>query len=47
VGCHQDLAGGHEEGTVAITESDRILGTLRRGTGAERRLFALKGPEKS
>jgi len=32
---------------MAITESDRILGTLRRGTGAERRLFALKGPEKS
>ena len=31
VGCHQDFAGGHEEGTMAITESDRILGTLRRG----------------
>jgi hypothetical protein len=35
VGGHQDLAGGHEEGTVAITESDRILGTLRCGSAAE------------
>src|ERR1017187_8852393 len=28
VGGHQHPAGGHEEGTVAITESDRIFGTL-------------------
>ena len=35
VGGNRDLAGGHEEGTVAITESDRILGTLRCGSAAE------------
>src|SRR6266851_9007828 len=31
VGGHQDLAGGHEEYTVAITQIDRILGPLRCG----------------
>ncbi len=31
VGGHQDLAGGHEEDTVAITQIDRILGPLRCG----------------
>ncbi len=36
VGGHQDLAGGHEENTVAITQSDRILGTLRCGSAAYR-----------
>jgi hypothetical protein len=35
VGGHQNLADGHEEGSVAITESDRILGTLRCGSAAE------------
>ncbi len=39
VGGHQDLAGGHEEGTVTITESDRILRTLRCGVSC--RLGAL------
>jgi len=43
VGGHQDLAGGHEEGTAAITESDRILGTLRCGSAADRRIFAVNG----
>jgi NAD(P)-dependent dehydrogenase (short-subunit alcohol dehydrogenase family) len=34
-GGHQGLADGHEEGTVAITESDRFLGILRCGSTAE------------
>ncbi len=34
-GGHQDPVGGHE-GTVAITESDRILGTLCGVLAAER-----------
>jgi hypothetical protein len=37
---HQHPAGGHEEGTVAITESDRIFGTLLCGSAAERRFRA-------
>jgi len=32
---HQHPAGGHEEGTVAITESDRIFGTLLCGSAAD------------
>jgi len=38
-GGHQHPAGGHDEGTVAITESDRILGHCTAGSAAERRLF--------
>ena len=34
VGGHQDLAGGHEEAPWPITESDRLLGTLRCGSAA-------------
>ena len=42
-GGHQDPVGGHE-GTVAITESDRILGTLCGVLAAERRLGAVRSP---
>jgi hypothetical protein len=35
-GDHDLPAVGHEKGTVAITESDRIFGTLRCGSAAER-----------
>src|SRR5258706_14649564 len=38
VGGHQDLAGGREEAMWPITESDRLLGTLRCGSAAERRV---------
>jgi len=34
---HQDPVGGHE-GTAAITESNRILGTFCGGLAAERRI---------